>query len=514
MNNSIYKIDINKIQNDILDCINKSFDLIDSSDKQSATSYGVWLDTRFGRFSISLNYDDDSSYRCDEISSYNGGCICGVNLIEISEFNHLYESSYDEEIKIEAEIESELKLLEYEDLDKILYDYTYELLKKVFLKRPNNKWSPYWVRFENNNYESQHWKVNPNKLPKESVWTDEIIEGKRLESARNNSICVYKIGYKCRKYNGFDFEKHTLLDGSLITNTDKVPLELRSRTGMYRDGDLAPVGFSKDFALNVNSDHYLAIKKLLKDHIEFVPFEHQKSRWELCNSTHVADVLNLETTKITNSRFGSSEIREIEFDENKLEKLKSNIFKIKEKPEMGTFLISKSNSEGLLELCEKHGIRGVAFDLIWTNNEKVLNDLSEKFTNLVKQRLLRLNGKADVKESLYIECLSGYQVDLWRLLEAHRFFQNNGAKSVVENITGLNDIKNPKLSRLVPSNWSFSNKGKEEETIEKLDKEFKNKTLLEGMNGYLTRMLPKGIKDIEKMEKSNSGHMAILGPEI
>ena len=131
MNNSIYKIDINKIQNDIFDCINNSFDLIDSSDKQSATSYGVWLDTRFGRFSISLNYDDDSSYKCDEISSYNGGYICGVNLIEISEFNHLYESSYDEDIKIEAEIESELKLLEYEELDKILYDYTYELLKKT-----------------------------------------------------------------------------------------------------------------------------------------------------------------------------------------------------------------------------------------------------------------------------------------------------------------------------------------------------------------------------------------------
>lgn len=65
MNVAEFEIDLELIKASIHQCLDKSFEVIDSNSEFAATSFGVSLDTRFGRFLIRLNDDDDVSYRCN-----------------------------------------------------------------------------------------------------------------------------------------------------------------------------------------------------------------------------------------------------------------------------------------------------------------------------------------------------------------------------------------------------------------------------------------------------------------
>ena len=375
-------------------------------------------------------------------------------------------------------------------------------------------WVPFWIRVESSRGEGELWRCLEKPLPKERVWTSDPIEGQRIDDARRK-ICIYKVAYKCRKYVGYDFEKYTQLNGAPLEGTEIVPLKIRSYVEMLRAGDLAPMGYCKEFAINLERSAAANIKEFLKADIEFVPFEISGKKWEFCNCISVCDALNLRTTRFENGAIGNNRrIEELEFDEKALTSMSSKAFRIAERPQDGVYFISSLEQKGLLEFCEDKGLRGIGFDLVWTSDSECLRDLAEEFRNMVVKRLLRLHSRASVRQSLDIECLYGYQKDLWRLIEAERIFQEQGAQGLVKNVQGLSNLKNQAVSGLVPQNWYWFNKGNEKEAIERLEKEFSGRSLLEGMNGYLSRMLPKGIRDITNMEATNSGHRAVFGPEV
>jgi hypothetical protein len=270
-----------------------------------------------------------------------------------------------------------------------------------------------------------------------------------------------------------------------------------------------------DFAINLERPAAAGIKEFLREDFEFIPFEISGRNWEFCNCLSVREVLNLRTTRFEHGPIGNNRrIEEVEFDEEALTSMTSKAFRIAERPQDGVYFISSLEQKGLLEFCEESGLRGIGFDLVWTSDLESLRDLAEEFRNLVRKRLLRLHGGASVRDSLDVECLYGSQKDLWRLIEAERIFQEQGAQGLVKNVQGLRNFKNQVVSGLVPENWYYFNKGNEKEVAERLEQEFSGRSLLEGMNGYLSRMLPKGIRDITNMEATNSGHRAVFGPEV
>lgn len=516
MNTLEFEIDFEQIKARIHQCINQSFELIDSNPEFAATSYGVSLDTRFGRFLICLNKDDDESYRCDELGTFTGPTLYGVNLVQVDEFREIYESSEsNDQLRIRTTIDGCPMVFESEEFDQFLYDNVILWIKEAFANLKKDKWLPFWIRFEeHDNGKVEHWRCREDSLPKERAWTSDPIEGQRIERAREK-ICVYKVSYKCRKYVGFDFEKYTPLDGKPLEGTGVVPLKIRSQVEMLRFGDLAPMGHCKDFAVNLERPTAAEIKEFLGGDIEFVPFEISGGAWEFCNRLSVCDVLNLKTTRFENRPIGNiRRIDEIEFDAEKLACLKSKVFRVAEWPQDGVYFLSSLEHKGLLEFCEERGLRGIGFNLVWTSDSENLRDLVEEFRGLVVKRLLRLHGNAGVKDSINVECLYGYQKDLWRLIEAERIFQEQGSRGLIENVQGLRDLKNPAIRALVPENWYWFNKGNEGAVADKLEQEFSGRSLLEGLNGYLSRMLPKGIRDITNMEATNPGRMAIFGPEI
>lgn len=100
-----FEIDFEQINARVRECIMRSFELIDSRIAFAATSYGVSLDSRFGRFLICIN--DDESYRCDEVATFTGPTLCGVDLVQIDEFREKYESSEaDEELRAMSSLNS------------------------------------------------------------------------------------------------------------------------------------------------------------------------------------------------------------------------------------------------------------------------------------------------------------------------------------------------------------------------------------------------------------------------
>ena len=515
MNATEFEIDFEQIKSSIHQCMEKSFEIIDSHAEIAATSFGVLFDTRFGRFSIHLNNDDDESYRCDEVASFTGPSLCGVDLAQIDEFREKYENSEsDEEMEIRTTIDGNVIVCESEEFERLLSEKVIHWVKEAFANRIENRWLPCWIRFEQSNGGGEHWRCRGTVLPKERVWISDPIDGQRIDSARSK-ICVYKVAYKCRKYVGFDFEKYTQLHGAPLEGTDVVPLKIRTYGEMLRSGDLAPVGYCKEFALNLERPAATEMKEFLGTDIEFVPFEISGRNWELCNCLNVLEVLNLKTTRFENGAIGnSSRIEELEFDEIYLASLTSKVFRIAESPQDGVYFLSSLEQKGLLEFCEERGLRGLGFNLVWTSDLESLRDLAEEFRSLVERRLMRLHGSANVKDSINVECLYGYQKDLWRLIEAERIFQAQGARDLIKNVQGLRDFPNQVVRGLVPEKWFWFNKGNESDVADRLEQEFSGRSLLDGMNGYLSRMLPKGIRDLTNMEATNSGHMAVFGPEM
>ncbi|MEM7146997.1 MAG: hypothetical protein AAF591_17835 [Verrucomicrobiota bacterium] len=489
-------------------CITEGLRRIDSGEHIGGTSLGIELNSRFGRFILALNDDDDTSFRCDEIASYTRAGWLGI-YIPALESERIYEENDIDEEDLRFVVVDRNESQEhgsYEEVVSIIYNWVVQYVKEKFAERSDNHWHPCYISIlESETYESTAIVHRSERLPKSLTWSSEPIRGKRIERAEGQGTQVYKVAYRPRKYASLDLIDRKLAFSLPGKNLDELPLPLKAEA--YKNGkrvaDLIPF-FRSEFAIKQNDEWSDRLCGYVDEHSDLLPVTDGEYDWLYVNCLEIADAINNETTKFSYNRAGER-IEDIEFLDENITGLKSPIFRAKDYESDGVYFVSR-DGEGFLPYCEKNGIRGIDFDLVWTSDSGAFMPLIEEMFELVYARLDRLQGHHDIQRSRWAECLFGYQLELWRTCEFCLTNEREGFLSAIEYLGDLDRVHLPAAIRFRSEHRGSTNKD--------LAEHIGKRDLLNDFRGYLCRYLPKAIEDLKKMEEQDSDHMAILGPTI
>jgi len=437
----------------------------------SATSLSLCLDGHSGWVQLLANEDDDESFRCQMLEEFRGN---SMELFQISAIENWMENNipiqlvdswhpafwgmglFTTMVKGLSRVGWPERYPEYEAIFKFLVQETKRHLRRPAMARR----TPFQIIFSEVTVICREfpWRCPGGRSlpPRPSEEPPPSVLG--FDPAPIKGLKVYQFGPAERKYCELSFLAHAFtsmkLDGGSLAATWP-----SARAAVYfpihtrRRGDLAKPGFLYGATvLNPDSPHAATLRDWFGPETEFlgVSDEHGQ-RWEVANLRRLVSVVD-----------GSCQnFERPEFDPEKVKLLGSRPFRLAEGPRSGVYF-TEAEEEGpsFRQFCVQAGIRGIHFKLVWTGNREFLAAQLAEFARLVRERLTREYGSADIHPA-NIEFLYGRSVELWKLAK---------------------DAPTPDDLR--------------------------------GKEGYLCDEIPFGLASLRQMEAHGGGELSIYGPAV
>lgn len=316
------KIDFEATRNRIERCVTEGLRRIDSGEHVGGTSLGIDLNSRFGRFMLALNDDDEASFRCDDIASYTRADWLGIDVPELESERIYGEHDFEEEelrfVVIDRN-DSQQEFSSYEEAVSEIFKWAVNFVKETFTRRSSEQWHPCYINIlESESCESIEIDHYLERLPDAPKWSSEPIGGRRIQQPKGKGIQVYKVAYRPRKYASLDLIDRKLafsLPGNKLEGLS-LPLEAEVYKKDKRVADLIPF-FRSEFAIKQNERNTNTLVDYLDSRSDLLPVTDGEFEWLYVNCLTIADVINKETTKFNYNRIGES-IEDIEFFEDGL----------------------------------------------------------------------------------------------------------------------------------------------------------------------------------------------------
>lgn len=225
------------------------------------TTVGLQFNGHCGRLSVVLNFDDDSSFQCEEVNEFTGPWLPGISVPEIEEWqetgNQLSIAEHGESSKREESIKSYRKL----------YEFIVTSSKEFFAAVPHDKWRPH--RLVLSEYPvimgGEVW-VCPGgiPLPASPPEREDPPAVRGFKGAEPKGLKVFRLRGPQRKYCQvyLDTKESPSFDGSPVAHEWNLDSTATAYAQSKRRGTLAacnrPDGV---FALNCESDGFTALRE-------------------------------------------------------------------------------------------------------------------------------------------------------------------------------------------------------------------------------------------------------------
>ena len=502
------ELDMDAVKAKAAECLNKAFEKLISNGLTNATSFGFWIDGRFGFCGVALNEDDDSTFHCQEIYSFTRRQFMGIWLEEIGNLDSRLRAEPGEEGDVEKPIklvdsEWEIEIPGMEAFYEHLHQAAMLWVKEWLESNAIQHWHPCWVLVEETNSGlSEHWRVKKRKLPASGEIGPDSVRRPGL-SAEASSLKVYALPLTPRKYatlyRKFTVDDVRLWAQSVIGNV-QTPFVLQRQGNGRKTGDLARFQGLEAFA--IRSDALVAEQAMefLSEYAEFIPAHDGQHDWFVVNVLRTEDVLDVDSSRFDMKTDPSSRLKIAEFDAEKLRTVDSPLFKLTGHPRGEIYFLERPGQESLLQFCERTGLRGLEWSLVWSESVADIEKELDAFAAKLEARLVRLTGTAEVSNYLNYECITQRQAFMWRLAKTRQILASNGVKEVLRQIKGLGSLEIPLIARKLPGMWQYDNEPRPQGIESSLDKAFKKKNFLLDMRGYLCVTLPIAIGSLSQGE--------------
>ncbi len=509
---------LDEIRPAIVTLLSESFRLIEANGLTQVSSFGVWFDSYRGAAGVSLNENDDDSYRCGCISSFTHSNWRGVRLEPLKNFEQEHYNLPEGSDAIELVTNGSVEVCaELHDYSVRFFQEAVRWVKEFFDSLPTGGWRPVWIVIEeSNSCLVEGWKCADGPPPRPSGdWAREPLVTRGFK-APTHGLRVYKLRSNNEKYapTFLDDNVRLKLDGISRRTEFGQPLPVNCFDQMMRVGGLAICAGTRTFALLESAPQFPEAARFLEPWVEFLPVSNGDRTWQLVHALDPISVLNQAATEFEKMGDRVYGVKVAEFDPGRLRQLGCPIFQPAEAPTGSPYFLETEESESFPQFCQRVGLRGIDFDLVWCEDLNEIRAHLDEFMRLVEIRLRRLHPEAEVEKWMNIECLGRNQVDIWRIGTFWKLVKEAGVAAAVNRVQGLADLRIPCIKDLVPKSWTYFNSDRIEETVSQLEPVLQEHEILEEMRGYFCTNLPGALKYLQEMEATNSGRLAVYGPAV
>jgi hypothetical protein len=517
-------VSIDPIRKTIIDTLKGARERIQSEKRQSATSLGIQFDFRFGRMWVALNDDDDESYRCpyfEDFQERNWGFAPFPDLVDLEDKFYELESEEDEPQMVLADGYDHVEVESIEDVCRHLYSRGVQWIQDWFAKQPENQWKPIWLLLnENTSGGHDRIRIDPSRpLPPVIVETEPTSPIQGMPQPRLGTK-VYVISYtRDRKYAGLwpmNSRQGCWFVGQSIAHEFSGPIPVKLDPELVRRGDIA--SFERSIAyLNSGAAHAsIASYFDAESQIEKLPLFDGEQNWTAINPLNPVTVIDHSRTLfgLNVPKGAIARVDIAEFDAEALRQCHQSVFKIIETPHLGPFFLEDEQNSGLVSLCQSHQLRGLKFEMIWSEDVTDFITQLEEFMELLRFRVKRLTGTSCIENWKDVECLLGVQKDFWRIGEFREVFRKSGVEAALKQVPGISDLIvsfRPYVPRL---DFCGQAEPVSKESIREIEHRFGGTEILNEVRGRLCCYLPRALSSLKEMEATNTGHHAILGPAV
>ncbi|HTL27602.1 MAG TPA: hypothetical protein VL282_00210 [Tepidisphaeraceae bacterium] len=509
---------LDEIRSTVVALLAESFRQIEANGLTEVTSFGVWFDAYQGAVGVSLNDNDDDSYRCETLSSYTRKNWRGVGLEPLKNFeqDHYNLPEGSDSIEIVANGVSHTHA-ELQDYFEHFFREGVGWVREFFESLPAGGWRPVWIQIEESNSHSVECLkcADGPPPPPSGDWTREPLKIRGF-TPPTRGFKIYKLGFRNEKYASIhlDQDVRLKLDGTSKKAEFGQPFPVKCFDHMLRLGGLADCFGTKTFALSAAAPQFREAKQFLESWVELLPVSSGDRVWQLVHALHPISVLNQAATEFEKMGERIYAIKVAEFEVAQLRQFARPIFQIADAPTGTPYFLETEESESFPQFCQRIGLRGIDFDLVWCEDLNEITAELDEFMRIVQNRLARMHPDAEVAKWMNIECLSGLQCNIWRIGTFRKLLKEEGVVAAVANVQGLGELKIPCIKHLLPRSWNYSNSESVEQIIPQLEPILQEREILEEMRGYFCTFLPRALNALQEMEGTNSGRLAVYGPTI
>lgn len=519
-------ISIPKVKNVVFECLNEANRRILAAELTDATTFRFWISGRCGECGVSLNGDDDESYRCPVGVPFTIGNIFSASIGEIGDLDERLSQDLEERelngaIDPEYEILCELsesgeepRFSSSDDFCKYLGQQATGWLKEWAFSEARGSWSPCWFESLETSVEaSDIWRMEDRPLPPATNPEDATNPFKGIKVT--GGLKVYVIGGSARKYASGHYvvDRKMRFSGLPLADTVPNPVPITIWSDWKRLGGLAYLDRCV-FALRADHGAIEAAREFLGANVELLPANDGIADWLLVNVIDPVEVLDLKATKFYRIGEDSAGIDTAEFDPDLLGKLECPLFKVKDDSYGKLYFLERPGHESFPKFCERTGLTGVTWNLIWCEETSEIECLLETFVEEIEARIRRKTGSLEMENSYYYECIYGGQRDLWRMARFRSIFQEKGISEAIRQIQGLSDLGIPSVREICGNQWIYSNRPEIPGIDAILEESLQRRDPLLEIRGRLCVHLPSAIASLREMEQTDTGQLAAYGPVV
>ncbi|MFO1485025.1 MAG: hypothetical protein U1F71_16820 [Verrucomicrobiaceae bacterium] len=505
-------IDVSLIRKTIIEAVDAAVSRITREKRKNATSLGVDLDFRFGRLRIAINDDDDESFRCPYFEHFKdrewGLATFDESTVLADRLDGL-DSDDEDDPQIRVVDGDEEKMLQIlEDVCRWLFPKCIEWITSWFKEQPASRWRPIWLRVDEETVgEGESVRIAQNrKIPRAKKVEKEPLRLIGFTPPKSG-IKIFKLGMREREYVDLwsdNFDAAPRFVGQPLADDYDEPIPVKTNPPLVRFGDLACYECGLVY-LN-SGRHAAALIDYFNDpNFERIPLFDGEREWTAVHPLKPVSVLDQCRTEFDWSpvKKAFDGVRVCEFDADALRRMGRSIFKIQESPFLGPFFLEDERSPGFLGLCEKMGLRGVKFELIWCEDLSEILPKFEEFMDRIKAFVKRLTGGCSIKKMESTPRLSGIHKTFWRLGAFRELLKESGAEKALTTFPEIASVIRS-LSSVVPSRYSASDDPFSKKVISEVEQRFNGKEILEEVRGRLCLHLPKALALLKDLETSRN----------
>jgi len=517
-------VSIAPIRETILGSLKAAVERVLKEGRQSATSLGIQFDFRFGRMWIALNGDDDESYRCPFFEDFQERDWGFAAFMDLAELEAKLEQLECEEGVPKVTLtggDDAVEMESIEDVCRHLYPLGVQWIQEWFCAQQANQWKPIWLLLnEVTSGNDDRIRVDQSRTLPPAIVEQEPFFPVQGAAPPKKGAKVFVISYaRDRKYAGLwatNPRRGNWFVGQSLAHEYSAPIPAMLDPEGVRRGDVAR--FERSVAYRDSGANVAGIARFFdaEPQLEKLSLFEGEENWTVVHPLNPVSVLDQSRTLFewNSQQKIFDRVKIAEFDPDALRQMGRSVFKLSETPHLGSYFLEDEEKPGFLSLCEKHGLRGLKFDMVWCEDLSGIIPRLDEFMDLIRFRLKRLTGSAAIKNWMEVECLLGMQKDIWRLGEFREVFNKSGAEAALQQVPGISNVIRSFRPYVEPVDFCGESKPVSNGALREFEGRFGGREILNEVRGLLCCHLSNALSSLREMEATNSGHHSVFGPTL